>query len=227
MLSVPWTNTIYLHLGKRRVSRCTARFAAGSALFLRHTSRLKEPTHSLTRHHQYDRLVMAKGELSRHSSRQSLLQTDDATSLTSFPDPSVSALPQETQTSSQPLTALLDQNGPSIFDENQSIDASDPQSLSAASPVTLQHVIDHHGAIELVRRLSTALAQRDAHITALRRLAEDYKIPGDLIAAASTRAKQTEARRLSLAQASETLQESSGTQSDSGVRWSQSGRFKL
>lgn len=157
------------------------------------------------------------GELSRQSSRQPLVQADDTTSLTSFPDPSVSVLPEDTQTPNQPLTALLDQNGPSIFDENQNIDASDPQSLSAASSKTLQHVIDHHGAVELVKRLSTALAQRDAHITALRRLAEDYRIPNDLIIAASDRAKQAEHRRLSLAQASETLQVSSGTQSDSGV----------
>ena len=160
------------------------------------------------------------GELSRHSSRQPLLQADDSNSLTSFPDPSTNSLPQETQTSSQPLNALLDQNGPSIFDENQSIDASDPQSLSAASTETLRHIIDHHGAVELVRRLSTALAQRDAHITALRRLAEDYKIPGDIVSATSRRAQQSEDRRLSLAQASETLQGSSGAQSDSGVCFS-------
>lgn len=162
---------------------------------------------------------MAVSELSGRSSRQPLLQADDSTSLTSFPDPSTSALAPETQTSSQPLTALLERNGPSIFDENQTIDANDPQSLSAASSDVLQHVIDHHGAVELVRRLSTALAQRDAHITALRRLAEDYKIPNDMIGAASVRAQQTEDRRLSLAQASETLQGSSGTQSDSGVRF--------
>lgn len=161
---------------------------------------------------------VAMGQLSRQSSHQPLLEADDTTSLTSFPDPSVSAIPQqETPSPNQPLSALLDQNGPSIFDENQSIDASDPQSLSAASSKTLQHVIDHHGAVELVRRLSTALAQRDAHITALRRLAEDYKIPNELITAASHRARQAENRRLSLAQASETLQGSSGTQSDSGV----------
>lgn len=160
---------------------------------------------------------MAGGELSRRSSRQPLLQADDSTSLTSFPDPSASESPGETQTASQPLTTLLEHNGPSIFDEHRAIDANDPQSLSAAPSAVLQHVIDHHGAVELVRRLSTALAQRDAHITALRRLAEDYRIPGELIGAASTRAQQTEDRRLSLAQASETLQGSSGAQSDSGV----------
>lgn len=177
-------------------------------------------SHCLTSRHclsRYQQHVMAKTDLSRRSSRQPTLPNDDATSLTSFPDPSTSTPLEETQASSEPLTALLDQIGPSIFDEDQSVLADDPQSLSAASSKTLQHVIDHHGAVELVRRLASALAQRDAHITALRRLAEDYKVPNDLIAAASKRAQQTEDRRLSLAQASETLQGSSGTQSDSGV----------
>lgn len=157
------------------------------------------------------------GELSNRSSRQPLLQADDSTSLTSFPDPATGALPQESQTSSQPLSALLDQSGPSIFDENQNVDATDPQSLSAAPSSTLQHIIDHHGAVDLVRRLSSALAQRDAHITALIRLAEDYKVPQELIGEASKRARQMEDRRVSLAQASETLQDSNGTPSDSGV----------
>lgn len=157
------------------------------------------------------------GELSRHSSRQPLLQTDNTTSLTSFPDPSTSALPEETQSLKEPLTALLDQNGPSIFDEDATFNVQDPQSLSAASATVLQQVVDHHGAVELVKRLSTALAQRDAHITALRRLAEEYKIPASVVDATASRAQQAEDRRLSLAQASETLVTPSRRQSDSGV----------
>jgi len=158
------------------------------------------------------------GELSRHSSRQPLLQTEDSTSLTSFPDPSVCAPPPEEDTSSpEPLTALLDQNGPSIFDEDATFNANDPQSLSAASATVLQQVIDHRGAVDLVKRLSTALAQRDAHITALRRLAEEYKIPTAVVDAATSRAQQAEDRRLSLAQAAGTPQGPNGTHSDSGV----------
>lgn len=160
---------------------------------------------------------MAEGDLSSQSSRQPLVPADDTTSLTSFPDPSTSAPAEETQTSNQPLGALLDQNGPSIFDEDRDKNDSDPQTLSAASSAAIQHVIDHHGAIELVRRLSTALAQRDAHITALRRLAEDYKVPNELIAAASKRAQRAEDRRLSLARAAETIQGSNGTRSSSSV----------
>ena len=106
-----------------------------------------------------------------------------------------------------------------MFDENSTIAANDPQTLSAAPPNILQSVIDHHGAVELVRRLSTLLAQRDAHITALTRLAEEYRIPRDRVVETSSRVKQAEQRRLSLATASEDLEPSNGIGSDSSVRF--------
>ena len=105
-----------------------------------------------------------------------------------------------------------------MFDENTPIDANDPQALSAASSDVLQKIIDHHGAAELVQRLSTLLAERDAHVTALTRLAEEYKIPRQRIAETASRVKQAERRRLSLATASEDLAPSSGIGSESSVR---------
>lgn len=154
-------------------------------------------------------------ELSREISRQSF-SADDSSSLTPFPrlSPAVS---NDYEPNSQPLEDLLEGSGPSMFDENAIIDASDPQTLSAASPDVIRSIIDHHGAVELIRRLSTMLAERDAHITALKRLAEDYQIPRNQINDAASRAKQAERRRLSLATASEDLAPSSGLGSDSGV----------
>ncbi|KAK5165220.1 uncharacterized protein LTR77_009318 [Saxophila tyrrhenica] len=143
------------------------------------------------------------GELSRQSSRRPLV-LDDTASFTSFPDPSEASLPVE-EPSNVPLHGLLDRAGPSMFDENNAIDANDPQSLSAAPNPVLQNLIDHHGAVELVKRLSTMLAERDAHITALTRLAEEYKVPRQRISETASRAKQAERRRLSLATASEDL----------------------
>ena len=105
-----------------------------------------------------------------------------------------------------------------MFDENNTIDASNPQSLSAAPVFVLQSIIDYHGAVELVQRLSAALAERDAHITALTRLAEEYKIPRERVVDTSSRVKQAERRRLSLATASEDLVPPSVIGSDSGVR---------
>ncbi|QIW99181.1 hypothetical protein AMS68_004699 [Peltaster fructicola] len=62
-------------------------------------------------------------------------------------------------------------------------------------------VIDQTGAVELVKRLATALAERDAHITALQRLCEEYNVPRDRMNDASSRVKQAEQRRISLANA--------------------------
>lgn len=156
--------------------------------------------------------------LSRRSSRQALLRTDDTNSLTSFPDPSAaspSLQPQSTN-NNEPLNGLLDTSGPSIFDERNDAALMDPQTLSAAQPDVLRGIIDHHGAVELVNRLATLLAERDAHITALTRLAEEYKIPRDKIVDASSRAKQAERRRFSLAAAAaEDLVPASGSQSRS------------
>lgn len=153
----------------------------------------------------------------RRSSRQD--DSDAVTNLTCFPDPSTASTAQAREKgSAKPrLRGLLDDEGPSMFDENKSIDANDPQSLSAASTEVLQTVIDFHGALELVKRLSTLLAERDAHITALTRLAEEYSVPKQRIVDTSSRAKQAERRRLSLATASEDLAHN-GTDSSSTVR---------
>ena len=154
--------------------------------------------------------------LSRESSRQILL--DDTNSLTSFPAPSTNTPSQDNESAVQPLHALLDGNGPSMFDDNTAVNSDDPQSLSAAPAHVLQEVIDNAGAVEIVRRLSTMLAERDAHITALTRLAEEYRIPKERIIDTASRVKQSERRRLSLATASEDLAPSSTTGTESSVR---------
>lgn len=146
------------------------------------------------------------GELSRKASSR-VLVVEDAASFTSFPDLSTSAPPRtESESSSnEGLLGLLDRNGPSMFDDTTAIDPGDPQTLSAAPRAVLKDLVDYHGAVDLVQRLSLMLAQRDAHITALTRLAEDYKVPRQRISDAASRAKQAERRRLSLATASEDL----------------------
>ena len=177
--------------------------APHSFLFLRHRR------HAWPNNH-------AMADLSRETSRQSF-SADDATSLTQFPN-LCSSVSRDYDSTSQPLDDLLEGSGPSMFDDNAAVDASDPQTLSAASTDVIRSIIDHHGAVELVRRLSTMLAERDAHITALTRLAEEYKIPRGRINDTASRVKQAERRRLSLATASEDLAPSSGLGSESGVR---------
>lgn len=108
-----------------------------------------------------------------------------------------------------------------MFDENTAVDPNDAQALSVAPTHILQEVIDHAGAVEIVRRLSAMLAERDAHITALTRLAEEYRIPKERIVDTASRVKQSERRRLSLATASEDLAPSSVVGSESSVRLSQ------
>lgn len=172
-------------------------------------------------------------EISRRSSRQPLIQADDTNSLTSFPDPaestpSLGAVDDEpltrtgTNASTSPLDAvseslngLLDA-GPSMFDV-QDNSPTDPQSLSAAPNAVLQSIIDHRGAVDLVRHLSTLLAQRDAHVTALTRLAEDYKIPAERIVDTAKRVKQTECRRVSLAAAIEDVRPANTNRTSSYV----------
>lgn len=156
-------------------------------------------------------------DLSRQISHQTLL-SDDAVSFSSFHVPISNIQSRERASTNTPLNGLLDDDGPSMFDENNAVEASNPQSLSAAPVAVIQNIVDYHGAVELVKRLSTALAERDAHITALIRLAEEYKIPSERIRDASSRAKQAERRRLSLATASEDLAPPSAKASDSGVR---------
>jgi hypothetical protein len=160
--------------------------------------------------------------LSRASSRRHLLVSqDDTDSLTSFPDPAPGS-PGSPTTAYTPPTAehfygLLDTSEPTMFDERPAVNADDPRALSAADNAVLQGVLDHHGAINLVKRLSETLAERDAHITALQRLCEEYKVPKDRVSDAASRVKQSERRRLSLSAASEDLAPSRGTQSESSV----------
>jgi hypothetical protein len=116
------------------------------------------------------------------------------------------------------LNGLLDRSEPTMFDERPAVNADDPRALSAANSAVLQGVLDHHGAINLVKRLSESLAERDAHITALQRLCEEHKVPSDRVTDAASRVRQAERRRLSLSAASEDLAPSRGTQSESSVR---------
>lgn len=156
------------------------------------------------------------GDLSRRSSRQPILRPDDSSSLTSFPDPSTSSLQEETSNNNQALYGLLDNSGPTLFDEQATVLPTDPQSISAAPSNVLQSVLDHQGAVHLTRRLATLLAERDAHITALIRLAEEYKIPKERVDDTASRVKQAEQRRLALSiAADEDLAPSNP--SDSGV----------
>ncbi|PPJ50893.1 hypothetical protein CBER1_07588 [Cercospora berteroae] len=102
---------------------------------------------------------------------------------------------------SEPLSELLDGSGhPSMFD-TQELDLGNPQNLAIASKDSIQRVVRHRGAVELVRHLSRLLAERDAHVTALTRLAEEYKVPKERIAETADRVKQAEKRRRSLAKA--------------------------
>ena len=160
-----------------------------------------------------------ENELSRQTSRETT-RLEDAISVCSFPNLSQHTTAVEHATQKQPLNGLLGGDGPSMFDDNHdnSINATHPQSLSAAPRSVLQSVIDYHGAVELVQRLSTALAERDAHITALIRLAEEYKIPQERIADTASRVKRAERRRLSLAAASEDVVQPNAAGSDSSVR---------
>ncbi|KJX94964.1 hypothetical protein TI39_contig4145g00009 [Zymoseptoria brevis] len=171
-------------------------------------------------------------DISRRSSRQLLKHKSsdmDTTSLTSFPDPAestssrngslseveavtvppTSSSPQPS--TNEPLNGLLDA-GPSMFDV-QDRSPTDPQTLSTAPLEVLQAVIDHRGAVELVRNLSKLLAERDAHVTALTRLAEEYKVPRARLNDTAKRVKQAERRRLSLAGASEDLAPTTASES--------------
>lgn len=160
----------------------------------------------------------AMATISRRSSKRPLLSAqDDADSLTSFPDPPGSPNAAHAPTMSENLNGLLDRSEPTMFDERPAVNVDDPRALSAADSAVLQGVLDHHGAINLVKRLSESLAERDAHITALQRLCEEYKVPKDRVADAASRVRQAERRRLSLSAASEDLAPSQGTQSESSV----------
>lgn len=146
------------------------------------------------------------GELSRRPSRRPVIQPPTATdsTLTSFPEPAPSSPSHSTHSGDnhEPLTALLDRAGqPSMFDDGSAIDHSDPQALSAAPAWVLEGVVERVGAVDLVQRLAAALAERDAHVTALQRLCEEYGVPRERVADGASRVKQAERRRLSLAAA--------------------------
>jgi hypothetical protein len=148
-------------------------------------------------------------DLSRQGSRTPLLQADDATSLTSFPDPSSSSPEIEPTTTTattpsyEPLNGLLDGTGPSMFDEHDASSIGNPQTLANAPADVIHRIIHQRGAVDLIRRLSALLAERDAHVTALTRLAEEHNIPSERISDATKRASQVQLRQLSLAAASE------------------------
>ena len=143
------------------------------------------------------------GKLSRQSSRQPLSINDDASSLTSFPDPASAAANDVSPAADAPLNSLLDRAGPSIFDERAAENIDLPQTLARAPKHVLETIVSHNGPVPLVRRLATLLAERDAHITALTRLAEEYKVPRERIEETTSRIKQAEQRRLALDEAME------------------------
>ena len=148
----------------------------------------------------------------------SRLKTPQDDSHSSSLDPPSEAIPLNRESKGPTITALLDGHGPSMFDENQTLDVRNPQTLSAAPAPVIQQLVDHHGAVSLVKRLSTALAQRDAHITALLRLTEEFKISKDLVNEAASKAKQLEETRLSLAVAIKDERPSNGTSTNGRVR---------
>lgn len=124
-------------------------------------------------------------------------------SLTSFPEPPTSpTLSHRSVAKHDALDSLLDQAGqPSMFDVTPSEDQITPQNLSASPQWVIENVVDRYGAPQLVQRLATALAERDAHISALQRLCEEFKIPQARIEQTVQRASQAEQRRLALAEA--------------------------
>ncbi|KAK1812653.1 hypothetical protein LTR12_012943 [Friedmanniomyces endolithicus] len=116
-----------------------------------------------------------------------------------FPDPSAPL--RERTTNEAPLGLLLDRAGPSFFDEQATDSSTEPQALARAPDDVLEAVISRSGAAKLVRRLAGLLAQRDAHITALTRLAEEYKVPRQRVEETTSRVWQAEQRRLALKEA--------------------------
>ncbi|KAK6440750.1 hypothetical protein LTR95_003025 [Oleoguttula sp. CCFEE 5521] len=156
---------------------------------------------------------MTNDALSRQTSRKPLLpHQDDDASITSFPE-----LPPLSPTTSHPsisvtehLNGLLDQSEPTMFDERPDVDADDPRTLSAADHAVVQRVMDHYGGVNLTQRLAKSLAQRDAHVTALQRLCEEFKVPETRIIECGSRVKQAERRRLSLVKAANESMTTSG-----------------
>ncbi|KAF2857729.1 TBC-domain-containing protein [Piedraia hortae CBS 480.64] len=123
--------------------------------------------------------------------------SQDETTFVSFPKAEFADSPESQRQGGQ-LNLLLDRSEPSMFDETNVDAVNDPQTLSTASAEVIQHVVDHHGVVSLIRRLAALLAERDAHVTALTRLAEDHGVPRSRIAETSSRVRQAEQRRLAL-----------------------------
>jgi hypothetical protein len=90
-----------------------------------------------------------------------------------------------------------------MFDEQDASSIGNPQTLANAPADVIHRIIHQRGAVDLIRRLSGLLAERDAHVTALTRLAEEHNIPASRIADATKHASQAQLRQLSLAAASE------------------------
>lgn len=149
--------------------------------------------------------------LSRRSSKQAVISVDER-SLTSFPDPPASPKDGGQSTKSL-LDGLLDASNEDLFNENEEHDIMDPQSLSAAPESALNAVVEANGAANLVRRLAQALAERDAHVTALRRLAEEYHAPQSEIFDTLSRSSRSTSRRQDLAAAVSETTTSMGNES--------------
>lgn len=184
---------LYIRFGRKPIGTDSSPLSRRDATL--HLARSEQTEPATWRFHD------TMGEMSRKPSSQPVLNADDTSSLTSFPDPAAPSPPD--QTPSQGLNGLLDRSGPTIFDEQHSETASDAHTLSSAPTEVLQSVIDHQGAVFLVRRLAKLLAERDAHITALTRLAEEYRIPAESVSATASRVKQAEQRRLALVTAAD------------------------
>ncbi|KAK8250603.1 rab-GTPase-TBC domain-containing protein [Phyllosticta capitalensis] len=72
------------------------------------------------------------------------------------------------------LAATPTSNGRSaLFDDTPRDAASVPGNLHHASHDSIERMVARHGAVDLIKQLSTDLAQRDAQMTALRRKAEE------------------------------------------------------
>lgn len=118
------------------------------------------------------------------------------------------------------LNGLLDTaGGPSMFDQSEGAAGDvDPQNLGACEDDVLERVIAHRGAVELVRHLSGLLAERDALVTGLRRLCEEFEVPEERVVEAGRRSALAAKRRGELAEAAVDVDESGRQGSEGGVQ---------
>lgn len=117
------------------------------------------------------------------------------------------------------LNGLLDTaGGPSMFDQSEgSAGDVDPQNLGACEDAVLERVIAHRGAVDLVRHLSGLLAERDALVTGLRRLCEEFEVPEERVVEAGRRSALAAKRRGELAEAAVDAEETGRRGSEGGV----------